>query len=255
MARNTLTAIRELCLAFPGTEETRSHGAPDFRAGGKSFAILRVNHHGDGRVALWLQAPAGAQQLYTEMEPEDYFVPPYVGSRGWLGMELNKNLAWTTIALRVREAWESVASADVRARLEETPAIAPPDVPLSEEEINPFLRPRCREVMTRLGDICDTLPETSTTEQFGNPVFKVGKKTFISSSCYEGRLKLQFWVGQDQQALLTYDERYSIPAYTGHNGWIDLDVEEHADWDEIEQLLMNSYRHFALKRMLKALGD
>lgn len=47
--------------------------------------------------------------------------------------------------------------------------------------------------------------------------------------------------------------RYSIPMYTGHNGWIDLDVEDHIDWDEVQGLLETSYRLFALKRTLKAL--
>ena len=64
---------------------------------------------------------------------------------------------------------------------------------------------------------------------------------------------LQFWVGTDQQPLLTQDPRYRVPAYIGNNGWIELDVEDQADWEEIEDLLLGSYRHFALKRMLKAL--
>ena len=55
--------------------------------------------------------------------------------------------------------------------------------------------------------------------------------------------------------MLTYDDRYRIPAYTGHNGWIDLDVEDGVDWDEVAPLLSGSYRHFALKRMLKALDQ
>lgn len=66
---------------------------------------------------------------------------------------------------------------------------------------------------------------------------------------------LQFWVGPDEQGLLTVDPRFTIPAYSGPNGWIHLDVEENANWDEIEALMLKSYRHFALKRMLTALED
>ncbi len=55
--------------------------------------------------------------------------------------------------------------------------------------------------------------------------------------------------------MLSNDDRYDISPYTGHNGWIDLDVEDHEDWQEIELLLLESYRHFALKRMLKALDE
>jgi hypothetical protein len=54
---------------------------------------------------------------------------------------------------------------------------------------------------------------------------------------------------------LAQDDRYSISPYTGHNGWMDLDVEDHQDWQEIGKLVLDSYRHFALKRMLDALGE
>jgi hypothetical protein len=57
---------------------------------GKTFAAYVVNHHGDGRIALWLNAPSGAQELYVKQEPKHFFVPPYVGPRGWLGVNLDK---------------------------------------------------------------------------------------------------------------------------------------------------------------------
>ena len=68
-------------------------------------------------------------------------------------------------------------------------------------------------------------------------------------------MHMEFWVGQERQAMLTFDERYAIPRYTGHNGWIHLDAEEDVDWDEVRGLVLESYRHFALKRMLKALPE
>ncbi len=64
---------------------------------------------------------------------------------------------------------------------------------------------------------------------------------------YGGRLKLQFWVGSDMQAMLTFEKRYQIPAYMGHNGWIELDVEDEVDWNEVRELVMVSYKHFALQ--------
>ena len=48
-------------------------------------------------------------------------------------------------------------------------------------------------------------------------------------------------------------KRYAIPQFTGHNGWIELDIEDKINRDEAENLIEDSYRHFALKRMLKAL--
>ncbi len=47
---------------------------------------------------------------------------------------------------------------------------------------------------------------------------------------------------------------YTIPPTVGHNGWIDLDIEEEINWQEVRELVLNSYRHFALKRMLKQLA-
>lgn len=68
---------------------------------------------------------------------------------------------------------------------------------------------------------------------------------------YDGqRLTLCFWVGVDQQDLLIADSRYQIPPYMGHNGWIALDVSTDCDWKEVEALTLQSFRHFALKRML-----
>ena len=255
MGRDVHLVVRELCLGLPETEEVLSHGTPDFRVDGKPFATYCINFHGDGRVALWLRSPPGVQELHVEMEPEYYFVPPYVGHKGWLGVELNKGLAWSTIARHVREAYENVAPQNIIANMGEIAKIVPPDVELSPEEIDPFLGERAQQVMAELRARCESLPEISTATQFGNPVWKAGKKTFLSTNYYDGRLALQFWVGGEHQAMLVNDERYSIPAYLGHNGWIELDVEEYADWGEIESLLLNSYRHFALQRMLKALGE
>ena len=255
MGKTIGNAVREVCLSLPGAEESLSHGSPNFKVEGKPFAIYSINHHGDGRVALWLHSPAGAQELYSEMEPDYYYIPPYVGPKGWLGVELNKGLEWSTIAKRVREAYEHVAPARMSAAIRETVRIEAPDEEMKAEEIDPFLGVRAQEVLGQLQTLCHALPETAQTTAFGSPVWKAGKKTFAGMHYTRERLVLQFWVGPEQQALLSYDSRYTIPAYIGHNGWIELDVEEDADWREIEYLLLTSYRHFALKRMLKALDS
>lgn len=254
MGKSILDAVREICLAYPEVEEVVSHGSPNFKVRGKVFATYSLNHHGDGRVALWLQAPRGGQDLYTEMEPDYYFVPPYVGPKGWLGVELNKGLSWDSIAQRVHEAYKMSARRELSESMKAARNVEPPDIEMTAEQINPFLRKRAQDVLDQLKEVCQSLPETLLVSQFGNPAWKAGKKTFVSANYYGDRLSLQFRVGLDKQAMLTMDSRYSIPAYTGNNGWIDLDVEEHADWAEINELLLDSYRHFALKRMLMQLG-
>ena len=47
------------------------------------------------------------------------------------------------------------------------------------------------------------------------------------------------------------DPRFTIPKYMGHNGWIAFAPGNKPDWDEVAELARQSYRHFALKRMLK----
>ena len=247
--------VRELCLAFPGARETQSHERPDYQVNGSSFATFFVNHHGDGRVALWLRMPPGAQATLTDLDPNAYFVPPYVGHRGWLGVELNKGLSWTEIAARVKTAWEQVAPKELRAKQSGLPDISPPDVEMSPGDINPLLKPRWAQLLESFDEHCMRFPEVVRDEQFGRPVWKAGKKTFAGAFHRFGRLHFDFWVGVEQQGFLTEDERYTIPRYTGHNGWINLDVGSHQNWAEIDGLLDVSYRHFALKRMLKALDD
>ena len=253
MGKNITEAVRKVCLSFPESEEQPSRGSPDFRVRDKTFATYAVNHHGDGRIALWLNAPDGAQRFYSENEPEHYFVPPYVGPRGWLGVELDQGLGWRTVAKRVREAYEKTAPAALVRILGPTIEIEPPTETLDPEEFDPLLEPRAQAKLERLRALCLELPETSESTQFGTPAFKAGKKTFCGAHRYGRRMHLEFWVGRDRQAMLTFDKRYSIPGYTGHNGWIHLDVEDQVYWDEVRALALESYRHFALQRMLKAL--
>jgi len=99
--------------------------------------------------------------------------------------------------------------------------------------------------------MCSDLPEVSERKMFGFPVWQAGKKTFVQAYYRQGKLYLAFWVGIDRQGMLTADPRYEIPQYMGHNGWIALDVTRHLDKDEVSELTRYSYRHFALKRMLR----
>ena len=106
----TLARIRELCLALPETSERLSHGAPTFFVRGRrAFVMVLTNHHGDGRFAIWCAAPDGLQAAVVDADPERFFVPPYVGHRGWLGVRLDRNLAWDEIAGIVEDAYGEVA--------------------------------------------------------------------------------------------------------------------------------------------------
>lgn len=105
-----LEKLREICLALPETSERLSHGAPTFFVRGKrSFMMVMTDHHGDGRFALWCAAPEGMQQMLVEADPERFFVPPYVGHRGWLGVRLDRGLHWDEISGIAEDAYAEVA--------------------------------------------------------------------------------------------------------------------------------------------------
>lgn len=254
MSSSSLDAsVRAICLALPEAEEKLSHGSPCYFVRGKQFAAYVVNHHGDGRIALWLPAAPGAAAAWVGAEPAHFFVPPYVGTRGWLGVRVDRGIAWQVVDRLVREAYLKVAPAALAKTLgsgAKRPGKAPV---LSAEEIDPLRAPKHAKHVQRLREYCLSLPEANDAEQFGHPVWKAGAKVFAWAGLRDGRLKFAFWVGGLGQSLLTQDLRYTLPPYMAHNGWIQLDVGARPNWGEIEGLALGSYRHFALKRMLAAL--
>ncbi|MDQ2968270.1 MAG: MmcQ/YjbR family DNA-binding protein [Actinomycetota bacterium] len=107
-----LAQLREICLALPETSERLSHGAPTFFVRQKrAFLMVLTNHHGDGRFAIWCAAPEGMQAMLVEADPERFFVPPYVGHRGWLGLRLDRGIHWDELTGIAEDAYAEVAPA------------------------------------------------------------------------------------------------------------------------------------------------
>ena len=108
--KRTLERIRRTCLVLPEVIERLSHGAPTFFVRGKrAFVMVLTDHHGDGRFAIWCAAPDGLQAMLVEADPERFFVPPYVGHRGWLGVRLDRALDWDELTGIVEDAFADVA--------------------------------------------------------------------------------------------------------------------------------------------------
>lgn len=110
-AEGVLEIIRRSCLALPEVVERPSHGAPTFFVRGKtSFVMVWPDgHHQHDFAHLWAAAPPGAQEELTEVEPERFFRPPYVGGRGWIGMRLDQGIDDAEIAGICGEAFCVVA--------------------------------------------------------------------------------------------------------------------------------------------------
>lgn len=113
MTRNQLVRVRRMCLALPGTSERVSHGEPTFFVQKKVFVMFANDHHNDGHVAVWLPAPPGAQSTLIDAAPGTFFRPPYVGGRGWLGIEL-KRISDARLRFHIRLAWELIAPKRLR---------------------------------------------------------------------------------------------------------------------------------------------
>ena len=107
-----LEKLREICLGLHETSERLSHGAPSFFVREKRcFLMVLTNHHGDGRLAIWCAAGDGVQRMLVDAAPERFFVPPYVGHRGWLGVRLDRELDWSELAGIAEDAYAEVAPA------------------------------------------------------------------------------------------------------------------------------------------------
>jgi hypothetical protein len=101
--------VRRLCAALPGTSEKPSHGEPTFFVNKRVFAMFSNNHHNDGHVAVWIPAPPGHQAALIHSAPKVYYRPPYVGVKGWVGIELDQ-IGDEELAGHLAEAWRLIAA-------------------------------------------------------------------------------------------------------------------------------------------------
>lgn len=113
--------LRQVCLALPEATERISHGSPSWFVR-RMFVSYVGHHHGDDHLAIWVAAPEGAQEEMVTAEPERFFVPPYVGHRGWLGMRLDvepEGPDWDEVREVVTDAYRVIAPQRLAARLDE----------------------------------------------------------------------------------------------------------------------------------------
>ncbi len=98
-----LERVRRICASLPETFEKISHGEPTFFVRKKVFAMCSNNHHNDGHIAVVIPAAIGIQEMLIERSPEKFYRPPYVGVRGWVGIELD-HVSDEELALHLHEA-------------------------------------------------------------------------------------------------------------------------------------------------------
>jgi hypothetical protein len=115
-----LVRLRKICLELPESHEVEAWGEPTFRVRNKLFAMYASagNHHGAGRPAVWCKAGPGNQSLMVNADPDRFFVPPYVGPSGWIGVWLD-NADWGELKDLLRDSYALVAPKKLCALLDE----------------------------------------------------------------------------------------------------------------------------------------
>src|SRR4051812_39955244 len=105
MSETPLDRLRRICLGLPEAAEQETWGLPTFRVRGKIFAIAQLRE----AMSVCLKAPQGAQHILVGADPERFFVPPYVGPKGWVGVRLEDGPDWDEVASLVTRSYRMTA--------------------------------------------------------------------------------------------------------------------------------------------------
>lgn len=105
--------LRRICLALPEAAEKEAWGDPTYRVRDKIFAMEK---RGDGRISVWMKAPDGSQAILVGADPDRYFVPPYVGHKGWIGVRLDDDPDWEQVAALVQRSYALIAPKRLAAK-------------------------------------------------------------------------------------------------------------------------------------------
>jgi hypothetical protein len=118
--RDAVRARVRAIASWPGVVVDEANAHAGFSVRGKRFAWLLVDHHDDGRLALCVKAPPGEQEALLGAGG-CYFTPAYLGSKGWVGIDVDPQAApdWDDVTMLLEQAWRMVAPARLVARLEQ----------------------------------------------------------------------------------------------------------------------------------------
>jgi hypothetical protein len=129
--------LRGLCLALPEVFEKEAWGECTFRVtGGGMFAMTDNHHHGSTHIAVWVKAPLGLQEILVNADAKRFFVPPYVGSKGWIGVRLDYKVDWDELAEMLHDGYSMSAPKRLRTLVTGQSA-APSDVASKKRSARP----------------------------------------------------------------------------------------------------------------------
>ena len=91
--------LRAICLALPEAHEATMRRGPSYRVDDRIFALERP---WSDWLALWCKVPQGAREIIIDAEPARFFIPPYFGAKGWIGVGLDEAADWREVEAFVR---------------------------------------------------------------------------------------------------------------------------------------------------------
>lgn len=243
-----LSRLRTICYGFLGTEEKLSHGMPSFHVRGKMFVHFVDNHHGDGHLAIWCHGTREKQAELVAAHPDRYFVPPYVGVRGWIGADLDRaSTDWVELAILIEEGWLAVAPPKLaRGEGKVAPRPPPPVRPTTDAKI-------ARAALERLSKICLAFPGAALEKEGGHATFAVNGKNFVYFfDNHHGSATILACTRSDRaendRLVKREPERYALPAYIGKRGWLGTRLESgKVDWRELTERIEASFAGVAPK--------
>jgi hypothetical protein len=115
------TRLVKLCDTFPQVVVDavgESHLA--FRIRKRIFAYYSFDHHGDGMIAFICKSTLSEQRRLVRDDPDSFFVPPYLGSKGWIAIRLDLDeVDWDTVSELARRAYQDLAPRKLAALVDE----------------------------------------------------------------------------------------------------------------------------------------
>jgi hypothetical protein len=101
-----LVRLTKIVASLPETEREYNGQHAGFLVRKKRFAYFLDDHHGDGIVALSCRAAPGENQALVGSDPDRYYIPSYVGPRGWVALRLDVGTVdWDEVRELVTDAY------------------------------------------------------------------------------------------------------------------------------------------------------
>ena len=117
--RERLDKLAGICMALPGATREKMHGHVAFKVGKKTFAYYLNDHHGDGIISICCKVLPGDNQRLIDANPRKFYMPAYIGSRGWVALRLDRaTVDWSELQELVRGSYEQMAPKKLLKQLE-----------------------------------------------------------------------------------------------------------------------------------------